>query len=231
MKVDNQFNEWWTKHLKWQPIPEGQVIPVLHSLQGHPESPCLWDRYISKIIIDEMGFQATTHEPCLYYNNDDNGLILILRQVDDFHVSAKTVAMCNKVGDKIRKQMTHPLNELGIIRKFNGVHADQTRDYTHLHYTSYIEHIVENHGWTHEFVKNKPVPMKSYPKYQNDIQLTEGSTDPYNAKQNRTLLCKVPYTPSTMNRTLLVRLTVHNKNQTSTFIVTGMGARYCNAAT
>ena len=130
-----------------------------------------------------MGFKATTHEPCLYYKHDDNGLTLILRQVDDFHVSAKTVAMCNKVGDEIRKRMTHPLNELGIIRKFNGVHADQTRDYTHLHCTAYIEHIVEHHGWTHEFVKNKPVPMKSYPKYQNDIQLTEGPTDPYQAKQ------------------------------------------------
>ena len=79
--------------------------------------------------------------------------------------------------------MTHPLNKLGIIRKFNGVHANQTRDYTHLHFKEYIEHIVEHHGWTHEFVKNKPIPMKSYPKYQNDIQLTEWSTDPYNVKQ------------------------------------------------
>jgi len=59
---------------------------------------------------------------------------------------------------------------------------DQTRDYTHIHFKAYIEHIVEHQGWTHEFVTNKPVPMKSYPKYQIDIQLTEGPTDPYNAK-------------------------------------------------
>ena len=33
-----------------------------------------------------------------------------------------------------------------------------------LHCKAYIEHILEHHGWTQEFVKNKPVPMKSYPK-------------------------------------------------------------------
>ena len=58
--------------------------------------------------------------------------------------------------------MTHALNQLGIIRNFNGVHADQTRDYTHLHCKAYIEHIIEHHGWTHEF---------------------EGPTDPYDTKQ------------------------------------------------
>lgn len=42
MRVDSQFNKWWTQPLSQQPIPEGQVIHVLHALQGHPESPRLW---------------------------------------------------------------------------------------------------------------------------------------------------------------------------------------------
>ena len=43
-----------------------------------------------------MGFKATTHEPCLYFKYGNEGIELILRQVDDFKISAKNVDICNK---------------------------------------------------------------------------------------------------------------------------------------
>ena len=52
-----------------------------------------------KIIIDNMGFKATTHELCLYYKHYDNGLTLILRQVDDLLCSAKDAVVCKDVGN------------------------------------------------------------------------------------------------------------------------------------
>ena len=67
MEVDNQFQDWWTNHLHREPILDGNVIPILHALQGHPKAPRLWDKYISKIITEELKFKATVHEPCLYY--------------------------------------------------------------------------------------------------------------------------------------------------------------------
>ena len=68
-----------------------------------------------------MGFKATTHEPCLYFKYGNEGIGLILRQVDDFKISAKNVDMCNKIKDMLQARMTFPLNELGVIKKFNGV--------------------------------------------------------------------------------------------------------------
>ena len=38
MQVDQQFNEWWTKHLGNDTIPDGMVITILHALQRQPES-------------------------------------------------------------------------------------------------------------------------------------------------------------------------------------------------
>ena len=67
MEVDDQFQDWWTNHLNKEPIPDGHVIPILHALQGHPEAPRLWDKYISKIITEVLKFRATVHEPCIYY--------------------------------------------------------------------------------------------------------------------------------------------------------------------
>ena len=84
--------------MKREPIPLGYVIPIKHALQGHKRSPRLWDKHISKIIIDEMGFKATTHEPCLYYKHDAvDGLLLICRPVDDFCVVGKDSLVIDKV--------------------------------------------------------------------------------------------------------------------------------------
>lgn len=132
------------------PPPVGHTIPAL---EGHSWSPCMLDKYMSKIIIDEMGFTATVHEPCLHYKHDEvDGLTLILRQVDNFEISAKNLTVCDRVRDAIQKQMTFPLNELGVIQKFNGLNRIQAKHYTHLHCKRYIDQIVEHHGWTKGFV-------------------------------------------------------------------------------
>jgi len=133
MKVDAPFQQWWTEELKRPPIEIGQVIPIQKALQGHPESPRLWDKYITKILIDEMGFTPTTHEPCLYFKYDNTGLTLILRQVDDFLIANDTEEACDEIRDQIQQRMTNPLNILGTVRKFNGVNIDQTRDFNHVH--------------------------------------------------------------------------------------------------
>ena len=71
------------------------------------------------IIIDELGFTATAHEPCLYYKRDeDDNLTLILRQVDDFLVANKDSTECDRIGKQRQDRMTNPLNQLGTIRKF-----------------------------------------------------------------------------------------------------------------
>ena len=42
---------------------------------------------------------------------------------------------------------------------------------------------MDHHGWTKEFVKHKPVPLRSDSKYMTAIQLDEGPEDPLEAKQ------------------------------------------------
>jgi hypothetical protein len=105
-------------------------------------------QYISKMITEELGFQSTVHEPCLYYKRDkDDNLTLILRQVDDFLVAYKDSKECDGIGELIQARMTNPLNQLGTIRQFNGVNVEQTRYYNHVHCQTYIGKIVSHHGW------------------------------------------------------------------------------------
>ena len=125
MFPDAQFNQWWEEELGHKLIPDGHVIPILKELQGYPESPQLWDKHISRMLINELGFKATIHEFCLYYkqnNNDD--ITIILRQVDDFLVANNNSKEYNCIGVMIQERMINPLNNLGTRQKFNGVNID-----------------------------------------------------------------------------------------------------------
>jgi hypothetical protein len=47
---DRAFHEWWVNHKKRTPIPPGAVIPILSAMQGHPESPRLWEKHADAIL-------------------------------------------------------------------------------------------------------------------------------------------------------------------------------------
>ena len=44
IRPDKAFREWWF-HKFGEEIPHGFVIPVLSAIQGHPESPRLWETW------------------------------------------------------------------------------------------------------------------------------------------------------------------------------------------
>jgi hypothetical protein len=57
-------SDWWILHKKCLPIPEGHVIPILSTMQGHPESPRLWEKHADNILCN-IGLTQTVHKPCL----------------------------------------------------------------------------------------------------------------------------------------------------------------------
>ena len=50
IRPDRAFNEWWVQHKRLPPIPPGHVIPILSAMQGHPESPRLWEKHADEIL-------------------------------------------------------------------------------------------------------------------------------------------------------------------------------------
>ena len=73
--------------------------------------------------------------------------------------------------------MTNTLNQLGNVRKFNGINVLQTKHYNHLHCAKYIEKITAHHGWTFKKCHTKPIPMRYESKHQATIQLFTGPHD------------------------------------------------------
>jgi hypothetical protein len=74
---DKAFHEWWINHLKNDPIPPGHIIPILSAMQGHPESPQLWEKHTDKIL-RKIGLTPTIHKPCLYSGTFNSNRVLFL---------------------------------------------------------------------------------------------------------------------------------------------------------
>jgi hypothetical protein len=117
MVADAQFCDWWENCLGNPPLPRGYAIPILRNLQGHPEAPRLWHKHINGILLDKLGFQHTTHKPCLYFKHHEiHDLVIILQQVDNFIIGAKSMDLCLEIKQQIQDNMVNLLNELGVIK-------------------------------------------------------------------------------------------------------------------
>jgi hypothetical protein len=121
MLIDDAFKEWWTEHLNRPPIPkECTVVRVQNAIQGHPESPRLWEKYSDRIL-RKMGFNATRHEPCLYRATINGKMALFLRQVDDFAIATADPDTADHIIANINTTLRMPMKNMGIISRYNGV--------------------------------------------------------------------------------------------------------------
>jgi hypothetical protein len=103
---------------------------------------------------------------------------MILRQVDDFSVSADTQAECKATIANIGAHLQVPLNDLGIIRKFNGVNILQSKWYIKISCEDYLLKILLKHNWQELKASQLPVPMKYDSKYQRELELAIRPTTP-----------------------------------------------------
>lgn len=85
---------------------------------------------------------------------------MILCQLDDFSVSATAQQDCQDIIRQIGTHLKVPLNDLGIIRKFNGVNIQQTKWYIKISCEEYLMKILMKHEWLQLKASNLPVPMR-----------------------------------------------------------------------
>ncbi len=139
---DTAFCEWWTKHLKRIPIQPGQIIPILSAMQGHPESPQLWEKHADQIL-QEIGLKSTVHEPCLYSGIFDGNRALLMHQVDNFVVTVLDSRTADILMDLINKKISIPIKRQGYLDMYNGVDVLQTKHYICINVKTFIEKAFE----------------------------------------------------------------------------------------
>ena len=177
LKVDIAYKNWWYNKTGEQ-LEGDYYVKVQHAIQGHPESPRLWQLFIDNIL-SKIGFRATTHEPCVYklHNKEFKEEIFLLRQVDDFAIGCDSSDTAEQIWKLIDAEMSAPLKREGLLCRFNGIDLHQTQDYIHVHCKTYISKILKNKKFDLTITANKPTPMTS----DNEmIRLLDTSSGPDN---------------------------------------------------
>ena len=111
--------------------------------------------------LKQLGQTTTTHEPCLYRGVINGQEVIVLQQVDDIEISAKTLETTQQVIDHLNE--TFDLKIRGIIddKLFNGVDIEQTNEFIRLSCKKYHTKLEKGHKkWLDKCQKNqKRVPM------------------------------------------------------------------------
>jgi hypothetical protein len=153
------------------------VIPVLGAMQGHPESPRLWEKNIDQIRCD-IGLTPTIHEPCIYSGHILSKRILLMLHVDDFAISAPSQRIANHLLDLINDKLTIPMKQQGLVTLYNGLDILQTRDYIKVSCETYINRISELHlaqGWMKAYlISDRPTPLPTTQQFMKALQSDEG---------------------------------------------------------
>ena len=162
LQIDDAYCSWFKKRHGRTVDRHTHVIPVLHALQGHPEAGALWERMIVGILEGpELGFTSTTQERNLYRGTIDGELVLVCRQVDDFAIASESRAAAEKFIGVINSHVTTSSlgigspTDNGITARYNGIDVHQTRDYIKLNCETYLDRVLQTHGW------DQPSPRES----------------------------------------------------------------------
>jgi hypothetical protein len=172
--TDEAFREWWIEHLRRPPIPrEHNVVRVNNAIQGHPESPRLWEKHIDHILKD-LEMKPTTHEPCLYSGIVEQHRIIFLRQVDDFAAAAKQKQYTERLIQLINNKLQINIKLLGTITRFNGMDIHQTQNFIKIKGEQYLTKMIPRHPW----ISTNATPMTPLPSDSAYIQAIEQATPP-----------------------------------------------------
>ena len=179
VRPDRAFRDWW-EHKFGEVIPPDFVIPVLSAMQGHPESPRLWEKHADKIL-RALGLTPTHHEPCLYSGVINDERVLFMRQVDDFAVAVPSQTTADILFDMIDDALTFPLKRMGLVDLFNGVDVLQTRYYVKISVETYLNKIMPKHlaSWMKtDDIRDRPTPLPTRSKFMEHFLSQSGDPDP-----------------------------------------------------
>ena len=176
LKTDAAYRNWYKNKYNID-LPTSSYVRVHQAIQGHPESPRLWQQHIDSILF-KIGFKSTTHEPCIYTLYTATETIYMLRQVDDFAIACDDHATATYYWDQLDKYLKEPLKrETGLLKCHNGIDVQQNQFGIKIHCSTYLRKILNTKTFDMTISKHKAIPMISENSYMRELESTKGSQD------------------------------------------------------
>jgi hypothetical protein len=179
IRPDKPFCDWYYARFG-KTIPTGWVVPVLAAMQGHPESPRLWEKHCDKIL-RSLQFTPTTHEPCLYSGFIAAEKVYFMRQVDDFAIACSNERIATIIYDAIDDKLQIPIKRQGLLTLYNGLDVHQSRWYIKLSVETYLTKKLAPYfaaGWLEIPSTPLPTPLGTNDTFIRKLYESKGDPDP-----------------------------------------------------
>ena len=181
--IDDTIEDWYLHRFGVKLDRLRDVIPLYKALQGHPEAGALWERMITDILVNKLGFTTTTHERNIYSGTVEGHEILVCRQVDDFAAGSPTQKGAQLFIDTVRKHVKAEFAGMGIetvggtYQLFNGIDIFQTKDYIKVGCESYIDRVLKTHGWDEPSQSDAPNTVPISPSITDGLMKVTGPVE------------------------------------------------------
>ena len=135
LTIDDAYFEWYKKKTG-KSLNCQHILPVLLSLQGHPESGKMRRKLIDQILIKDLGFKTTTKDSCIYIKKIKGCTLLLLDQVEDVccacTIEQDVKNIYNLIGTKIQFQSEREKGNisfeyLGLVQDYIATDLIQTK--------------------------------------------------------------------------------------------------------
>jgi hypothetical protein len=145
MQCDQQYVRWWNARNPEYPITTEYVMEVCHALQGHPESPHLYEEFVNDLL-HKRGFRSSKHAPCFYYGKWKGERVIMVRQTDDFAGAALRKETVIDIFQDIDKELKMVVESTPMPLMY-GVSIIQTQEYNKLNMEQYLNLLVKKYEW------------------------------------------------------------------------------------
>ena len=152
------------------------VCKLNKSLYGLKQSARLWNSTIDKFLKSE-GLTASLNDPCVYYKNNENGLMYVLIWVDDIIVATSSREVLRNFKEKLSERFK--VKSMGTLKWFLGIQFKISDTVISLNQSLYINNILTRFGMSdcaprtlpcdpsiHTILRNKSKPMKDKTLYR-----------------------------------------------------------------
>lgn len=180
LEIDDTIEDWYLHRFGRKLDRRTQVIPLYKNFQGGPSGGVHWERMITHILVNVMGFRHATHERNLYVGEISGKDILVCRQVDDFATGAAEEETSKSFIEAVRQHVATEYagmglpTEMGVYQRYNGVDVIQTRDYIKLGCETYIDRMMQTHGWDTPPSREARAEVPLAPANQEKLQKVTG---------------------------------------------------------
>ncbi len=150
-------------------------------MQGHPESPQLWEKYANAILCN-VGLTPTVHKLCLHLDIIAGKRVIFKQQVNDFAMAAPNEHIANIFFHVIDVEFQIPMKRHEYLGMYNGVDVKQTKNYIKISCKSFIEKMCSKNlnSWMQNFTSTNdcPTPLPTDPKWYTQFNAAVGNPDP-----------------------------------------------------